>query len=140
MPPLRFSGKLNATDKFLWYWAPVLAFCAALFVQSSYPSIKTGLSFVHQDKLLHVIAYGVLAVLFYRAGWVTWAARLSPRQLFWISACFAGLYGVSDEIHQAFVPSRQFDIYDLLADIAGGVVGAAGSMKYWGRRWKLPMQ
>lgn len=127
---MRLSVKLNLFDRFLWYWAPVLALCAALFIQSSYPSIKTGLSFPLQDKLLHMIAYGVLAVLFYRAGWVTWADKLSPRQLFWISVCFAGLYGVSDEIHQAFVPSRQFDLYDILADIAGGVMGAVGYMKY----------
>lgn len=34
-----------------------------------------------------------------------------------ISICTA--YGLSDEIHQSFVPNRVFDWYDLLADFLG---------------------
>ncbi len=29
------------------------------------------------------------------------------------------LYGVSDEVHQLFVPRRQFDVRDLAADAVG---------------------
>ena len=117
-----------ARHRLSWYWLSVLVLCVVLFIQSSYPSIKTGLSFPLQDKLLHMIAYGVLAALFYRAGQATWPGRLSQRQLFWISVSFAGLYGLSDEIHQAFVPSRQFDYFDMLADFAGGILGTLGYM------------
>ena len=110
----------------LYYWFPVLALCTALFIQSSYPSIDTGLSWPLQDKLAHMIAYGVLAALFYRAGHATWPGRFSANQLFWMSVLFAGLYGMSDELHQAFVPTRQADVYDLLADLIGSFIGAAG--------------
>ncbi|MCD6268587.1 MAG: VanZ family protein, partial [Deltaproteobacteria bacterium] len=34
------------------------------------------------------------------------------------------LYGLSDEIHQYYVPNREFSWMDLLADGAGGYFGA----------------
>ena len=43
----------------------------------------------------------------------------------------AAAYGVSDEIHQAFIPSRESSGWDVLAD----AVGAA--MVTWGWRWKV---
>ena len=46
-----------------------------------------------------------------------------------ISVCFATLCGVSDELHQALVASRQADAYDLPADFAGSVLGAVGYMR-----------
>jgi VanZ family protein len=41
------------------------------------------------------------------------------------------LYGVSDEIHQMFVPPRRADPYDLLAD-ALGACAAAIAVWAWG--------
>ncbi len=38
-----------------------------------------------------------------------------------ISSC----YGVTDEIHQFFVPGRIASIYDVIADIIGSCIGAA---------------
>ena len=48
------------------------------------------------------------------------------RALFLAPIAFAAIYGVTDEIHQAFVPTRSADPWDLLADAAGAtmVVGA----------------
>jgi VanZ family protein len=34
------------------------------------------------------------------------------------------LYGMTDEVHQAFVPLRESDWQDWLADTAGAVIGA----------------
>ena len=73
-------------------------------------------------------AFGVLAVLFYRASRMTWSGRLSAAQLAVISICFATLYGVSDEIHQFFVAARQADVMDGIADFAGSILGAVGYM------------
>lgn len=42
------------------------------------------------------------------------------------SACvFASLYGISDEIHQIFVPSRTCDPLDWAVDTVAAVIGAA---------------
>ncbi len=32
------------------------------------------------------------------------------------------LYGISDEIHQFFVPHREFSVHDIAADFVGGVL------------------
>ena len=37
--------------------------------------------------------------------------------------CF--LYGISDEVHQAFVPGREASVGDLLADVAGAAIVVA---------------
>lgn len=34
------------------------------------------------------------------------------------------LFGLSDEIHQLFVPLRQWDLFDLMADSMGAVFGS----------------
>ena len=41
------------------------------------------------------------------------------------AVAWAGAYGVSDEVHQAFVPGRSPDPLDWLADAFGAWVGAA---------------
>ncbi len=47
------------------------------------------------------------------------------------------LYGASDEIHQSFVPRRQMDGRDLVADFTGAsVVAIAGYL--WFRRQGMP--
>lgn len=35
------------------------------------------------------------------------------------------LYGATDEIHQAFVPNRQSDIFDWIADATGALMALA---------------
>ena len=103
-----------------------MALCVAIFVQSCFPSPDLGPSFPLKDKVLHMAAYGLLAVLFFRASRDTWPARLSPVQLMLISVCFATLFGASDEFHQSFVRARQADVMDVVADFAGSVLGVMG--------------
>ena len=118
----------TAQRKFFIYWLPVMVLCVAIFVQACFPSPDLGPSFPLKDKVLHMAAYGILAALFYRACRVTWPGRLSPVQLLAISACFATLYGVSDEIHQSFVATRQADMMDGVADLVGSILGALAYM------------
>jgi len=40
-----------------------------------------------------------------------------------LSVVLSSLYGVSDEIHQYFVPFREADLLDVLADTLGGILG-----------------
>jgi len=40
-----------------------------------------------------------------------------------LSVVSASFYGISDEIHQYYVPSRNADILDVIADILGALCG-----------------
>ena len=40
-----------------------------------------------------------------------------------LSVLLSSLYGISDEIHQYFVPYRDADLMDVLADMLGGLMG-----------------
>ncbi len=102
--------------------ALTISWAGVLFYLSSQPSIDTPSLFPGQDKLFHLIAYGVLgflgmgAMLIHESGY-------RHRQL-WLVVLLVVLYGISDEIHQYFVPGRTMDIYDVLADSIGGLLGA----------------
>jgi VanZ family protein len=39
-------------------------------------------------------------------------------------------YGMTDEVHQAFVPFRESSWLDWLADTLGGVIGAVGLQRF----------
>ena len=81
------------------------------------------------DKLAHFVAYAVLAatVLF---GWGPERRRRRPAQTVVLTALWSILYGISDELHQSLVPSRQPDLFDLFAD-AAGVVFTCALWMWW---------
>ena len=42
----------------------------------------------------------------------------------WFTVVLVTLYGLLDEFHQHYVPGRTVELYDALADAAGGLLGA----------------
>ncbi len=75
------------------------------------------------DKVLHAAVYSVLGGLCCLAARRTWS--LDRRAVVVVGALCALLYGMTDELHQLFVPGRCADIYDVMADGIGGLIGAA---------------
>jgi VanZ family protein len=71
--------------------------------------------------VMHVGEYAILGLLM-NLVMTQIFSKTSKRILY--SSVLSSFYGVTDEIHQYFVPTRCFDIYDILADTAGGVMGA----------------
>jgi VanZ family protein len=104
-----------------WMW--LIGLCMLIFWQSSGPLPVQTPSLPGLDKLAHAVIYALLAYLAARA-FATLALLNHPRVLPVAAALFAGLYGLSDEVHQAFVPGRSADIWDLAADVAGAIAGA----------------
>jgi VanZ family protein len=43
---------------------------------------------------------------------------------FFLIAAIASVYGITDEFHQSFVPGRDANIWDWLADTIGACIGA----------------
>lgn len=90
---------------------------------SSYPSnavIDTGLSFDNTLKeSLHIVEFAVLYCLCILA-LLTWR-KLTPKTNF-IVAMMSVFYGLSDELHQFFIPSRSCTLVDFLKDLTGVLV------------------
>jgi hypothetical protein len=118
---------LNSRTKiFLFYWLPIIIYCLAIFIQSSLPASESLPAFPQSDKLLHAGAYALLGFLFYRAFQTTRIPKTAIL-LILISALSSTAYGISDEVHQYFVPSRTFSIGDMLANAFGSIIGAMGA-------------
>ena len=45
------------------------------------------------------------------------------KRSFTFSFLIGSIYGLSDEIHQLFVPYRGFSLFDILADVMGCLLG-----------------
>ena len=102
-------------------WAPVVAWMAVIFIASSRP-VPAAVSGV-PDWIPHTVEYAVLAVLACRAMAGGLHAPVRPAVAAG-AAAFAFLYGVTDEIHQSFVPGRFAEAADLVKDLAGAALGA----------------
>ena len=109
-------------NKFFAYWFPILFYCLLIFIQSSRPSPDIGPDWPFKDKVLHFTAYALLGALFLRAFYTT-RIKHHLKLIFTLSVLFSALYGISDEIHQSFVPYRTADVMDALADIFGSAFG-----------------
>ena len=68
----------------------------------------------------HMMQFGILALLLARA--LTWKVRLTWGHIL-LAFALSLLYALSDEIHQFFVPQRAFQLFDLLIDGVGVMLG-----------------
>ena len=121
----------------LFQWGPAIAWMGAIFfvsAQSSLPQAPDTLLDLILKKGLHMIAYGVLAGLFWHA--------LNGRPAFpraGMSWLLAVLYAVTDEYHQTFVPGRHGRPMDLLFDGVGALI-ALWLLWRWERRHTAPAE
>jgi VanZ family protein len=106
------------------FWAGVI------FFLSSKSSLHTPALFPGQDKLFHLIAFGILAFL--SLGAMRPAASGYRSRQIWFTVVLVTLYGILDEFHQYYVPGRSVEFYDALADACGSLLGAC-AMYYLAR-------
>lgn len=106
-------------DKFLRFWLPVLLYVTLIFVVSSMQNLQPPQLFgSFSDKLPHAAEYGILGFLLVRA---IRGTELMERSLpAGLVALIIGLaVALADELYQAYVPGRQSDPFDYLADAVG---------------------
>jgi len=118
----------------LWYWTPVVLYAGAIFYLSAqpYPEKQLPLFLLEHvsDKVLHAVEYGILALVCYRA--FRWGAGpLVARQALALAIVTASVFGITDEVHQFFVPFRESSWQDWLADTIGAVIGAMSWRLIW---------
>lgn len=101
----------------------VIFFLSAQPTLPDLPHVEPGGLALPPGKVAHVAVYAVLAALLA----LGLAADRKPGwRAFLLAFVGATLYGVTDELHQSFVPSRTPAWTDVALDSAGAALGAAG--------------
>ena len=113
-------------------WGAVIVWMAVIFFMSAQPQLPSPeerwLDFLF-EKSAHTFEYAVLAALTVRA----WGALGAiDKYAFIAGVLVAGVYALSDEFHQSFVPRRAAEWSDILVDWLGGIFGAW----LWPHAWK----
>lgn len=105
---------------FLRYHLPAILYAAAILGVSCIPNLKTPeIRFLTKDKVAHFLEYAIFAFLAFRS----FAYLSSPKRIGTVTLLtlllLAG-FAVVDELLQGFIPGRQSDILDCVADLTGG--------------------
>jgi VanZ family protein len=109
-------------------WIALIAYMALLATLSHQSSLPVDtMWFAHADKLQHLVAYGVLGILAWRA------LPGSPGKRCFAALALAWLFGMSDELHQMAVVGRDASPWDWLADAFGASLGVGA-----GLFWRVP--
>ena len=156
-----FHRRVSKLGFFTRYWLPVCAVMAAIFIASTdlgashrtsrflgpllrwfQPGIAEETIQEIQDLLRkcgHLSEYAALGILVWRAH--RRPVKADPRPWDWGEAAFAigcaAAYAVSDEMHQALVPSRDPSLFDVLIDTSGATLGVLGvwAVGRWRKCW-----
>ncbi len=96
------------------------------FIPGSSIPKQNWLTFIQFDKIVHIGLFAVLLFL-----WRS-AFPLTGRYYNAWLIIIAGIYGLLIEVLQgSLVPNRDFDLYDLVADIAGSFLGLLVYMRVY---------
>jgi VanZ family protein len=124
---LRRTGKEGLVNR-LSVWAPAAAWASVLFLLSAVPDLRAGFGIPYGDKFGHLALYGVLGVA------LAWGRNRAPGVIPHVLLLALGaLYGISDEFHQMYVPGRQPDFVDWIADVVGLSIGYGTTLAVLGR-------
>jgi VanZ family protein len=108
---------------------PALLIAGVIWFLSSQSILPQPKGILGWDKLQHFLAYGALGV----------AAGLWASPVFWkrrhalallLTTLAGSAYGAIDEFHQYFVPGRDCNVWDWIADTLGAFLGALAIMLY----------
>ncbi|MBT8361469.1 MAG: VanZ family protein [Deltaproteobacteria bacterium] len=98
---------------------PMLCVMGIIFILSHQPGTDEDRSlFPGDDKIAHMIVYGVLAAAVI-ASFAPDIRKSKSTIVVGLAFIVSLLYGVSDEFHQSFIPGRFSSGADILADAAG---------------------
>lgn len=152
---------MSQAKTFLKYWLPVVLWMAVVFGASSdaqsgqhssriiepvlrwlFPQMSAA---ARDDvvfacrKVAHVTEYGIFALLLWRA--LRRPVRRDPRPWSWpqarLAVLLAAIYAATDEFHQAFVPTREARVHDVVIDTCGAALALwlLWAWGRWRRRW-----
>lgn len=119
---MKKKNSINFISNFFVYFFPVILWMGVIFLFSSYPTKQV--SHINWKdffikKTAHIIEYGILATLFFRAFKNN---GMGKKEAGYLSVFLSFLYGLSDEIHQSFTPGREPTLRDVFFDTIGAML------------------
>ncbi len=122
-------------NRFYALYIPLTIYWIIIFVLTTLPNPNVPkLLDNYDDKLKHFLAYTVLAVMVSLILHFQKRYKFLSEKVFLYSVLIVSVYGIFDEVHQIFIPGRSADIFDLLCDISGGILGTYLSLRFIKRR------
>ena len=107
---------------FIKYWIPIIIYMGFIYYFSS---LSNPIEQVIPDKVLiyfdferfvyHIIEYGILSFLFYRA------LKINVKNPQTLAILFSIIYAITDEIHQFYVPGRFSNVFDVAVNSFGAI-------------------
>lgn len=116
---LRF---LEKNKKYAVY-LPLIIYWLALLTATSIPSSSMP-RISYSDKTMHFLAYGGLGFLLTLAFLVQGKFPELRGYAVLAAITVAALFGALDEFHQSFIPGRNAEMLDWIADFIGSIMGA----------------
>lgn len=127
---------MERNQRFIIYSILALLYAAAIFILSSMPTIPMPPQYYElpsPDKLSHTALYFGLGILLCLSFRNATNPKISKRTIM-LSFIIGTIYGVLDEVHQAFVPGRTASLIDVAFNILGILIAIAIFWSY--ERWR----
>jgi VanZ family protein len=119
-----------------------VAYMVAIFIFSSLPQEfltpeETFLRFSISSTIKHAAEYFILSLLLFLWLANTRVGRSSYSSAFILAVIISSVYGITDELHQAWVPTRYCTIPDMLSNFFGSVLIAPITYNLQKRKSKI---
>jgi len=128
---------MKKSQNFRYYYLPLILYAVVIYGFSCLHKVPLPhLDKLSTDKIYHAIEFSILGYLLMRV----MNFKLSGKSV-WImvviTTIIGALYGISDEIHQYYVPGRYFSYWDMAADTVGSLLGCWLYLKFRHKTEKL---
>lgn len=120
--------KLSTKER-LWSVITILLMLG-IFINSSFPSKISKDPFPQFDKVLHASVWAILSLsIVFATQHQIFNDTVGRRFKLMLIILFASFYGLVDELHQYYIPTRVMDIFDVVADATGSILGTLFSYR-----------
>ncbi len=117
--------------RFIKFGLPACLWAILIFALSSLPRVSPPPEVRILDKIYHFVEFFIFGYLLVRA-FLNISAQGKEHKAIAVATALGIFWGISDEIHQAYVPGRDASALDVLADVLGVLTVAA--LVWWRRK------
>ena len=117
---MNFFDKLEERPRLIW--SITVSYMILIFILSSISHLPQPSREPYLPVIEHIMEYAILSVLLFSALLST--RKYDMKEILILAVIVTVLYGLSDEIHQLYVPGRVSSLDDFIADTLGALVGS----------------